>query len=319
VRWLEWIQACRVSGKRSSAWDGARSAIRALWRWRDLPAKSLGPRLFQEIRVELAATPFVRKKRIGDRVELVSLSRSRRHILDTMERVRQMIAFGVSEELIPGDRLYALQAVPRMPDDLGEHRPRRTAVPMEHYRATIERMTPTVRALVEFIAITGCRPAEAAGLRMVDLEDTGERVWKFIPVRHKSRWRGKPRIIPVGPRAQAILRRASAGKATDAVVFDARESLPTVPGTRTDRKPSSRVRGPYTSTAIRRAIVRAARDAGVPEWTTYQLRHLRLQEVRRTAGREAAQAVAGHNRSTMVDHYAPPSWEAGEAYAAVHG
>lgn len=319
VRWLEWIQASRPSWKQSSTWQGARAAIRALRRWRDVPAKSFGPRMFQEVRVELAATPIVRRRRIGDRVELVSIPRSRRYVLDTMGKVRQLIRFGVSEELLLGDRLHALEAVQVMPDELGAHRPHRKPVPLEDYRATLQYLTPTTRALVEFIAITACRPAEAASLRMIDLEDRGERVWKYRPVRHKTKWRGHGKVIPVGPRGQEIVLRCAEGKAPDALVFDAREAIPSIPGTRSNRKPSKRVKGPFTTDAIRRAIVRAAKAAGVTEWTTYQLRHLRLQEVRKNSGREAAQAVAGHNRSTMVDHYAPPSWEAAERDAAEHG
>jgi integrase len=278
--------------------------------------------MFQEVRVELASTPIVRRRRVGDRVENVSIPRSRRYVLDTMGRVRQLVRFAVAEELLPGDRLHALEAVPDMPSELGDRRPRRQPVPMADYRATLEHLTPATRAIVEFICLTGCRPDEAAALRLVDIEDRDERVWKYRPARHKNQWRGHAKVIPVGPKAQAIVLEASRGRETGALVFDARQA---VRGDRgpilrlTARKPSPRVKGQWTTDGIRRAIVRAAELAGVPKWTTYQLRHLRLQEVRRNSGREAAQAVAGHNRSTMVDHYAPPSWEAAERDAAVYG
>ena len=322
VRWLEWIQASRPSWKRSSGWQGARAAIRALRRWRDVPAKEFGPRMFQEVRVELAATAIVRRRRVGGRVETVSIPRSRRYVLDTMGRVRQLVRFAVAEELLPGDRLHALEAVPDMPAELGERRPRRQPVPLPDYRATLEHLTPATRAIVEFICLTGCRPDEAATLRLSEIEDRDQEVWKYRPARHKNQWRGHAKVIPVGPKAQAIILKASRGREPNALVFDSREAVPGARGPilrLADRKPSPRVKGEWTTAGIRRAIVRAAESAGVPQWTTYQLRHLRLQEVRRNSGREAAQAVAGHNRSTMVDHYAPPSWEAAERDAAVYG
>jgi hypothetical protein len=66
--------------------------------------------------------------------------------------------------------------------------------------------------------------------------------------------------------------------------------------------------------AVRRAVDKAnaaARENRLPEianWTPYQLRYLRLREVRRRGGREEARSIAGHARATMTDHYAPAGW-----------
>ena len=66
--------------------------------------------------------------------------------------------------------------------------------------------------------------------------------------------------------------------------------------------------------AVRRAVPRANKEreklgeAPLPYWTPYQLRYLRLREIRTAGGREAAQAIAGHSEATMTDHYAPANW-----------
>ena len=85
------------------------------------------------------------------------------------------------------------------------------------------------------------------------------------------------------------------------------------------RRASARVGKLFTSNAIRVAIQRAAAVAGVPSWTPYQLRYLRLREIRRDYGPEAARATAGHTRESMTAHYAPPSWEAAAGAAAASG
>ena len=74
----------------------------------------------------------------------------------------------------------------------------------------------------------------------------------------------------------------------------------------------------FTKDAIRIAIRRAVDRANVvrkreglkplPQWTPYQLRYLRLWEVRRFGGKEAAQATAGHTQAAMTDHYADADW-----------
>ena len=44
-----------------------------------------------------------------------------------------------------------------------------------------------------------------------------------------------------------------------------------------------------------------------------------LREIRKRGGREAAQAVAGHSRATMTDHYAPANWSKATRAALTSG
>jgi integrase len=71
-----------------------------------------------------------------------------------------------------------------------------------------------------------------------------------------------------------------------------------------DRWPANHAPGSY-----RQAIQRAAKQAKVSKWFPYQLRHLAATEVRNALGVESAQALLGHSRADMTQHYAQLSEE----------
>lgn len=71
--------------------------------------------------------------------------------------------------------------------------------------ATLPHLNRHVRGLVEFQRLTGCRPGEACLIRRRDL-DTGGSVWLYRPSHHKLAYRGKPRIIAIGPKTQEVVR-----------------------------------------------------------------------------------------------------------------
>jgi integrase len=63
----------------------------------------------------------------------------------------------------------------------------------------------------------------------------------------------------------------------------------------------------YTSASYRRALKRAAEIAKVDHWFPYQLRHTAGTVVREALGIEAAQALLGHSKAAMTEHYAKQS------------
>lgn len=323
--WIASIEQARNGDfKRASDWNGAIAAARALRTVAAMPAKDFGPRALQEVRRRLVDTPFLRKRKLPDGTETFdAIPRSRRYVNDTVGRIRQLFNWAVGLELIPPERAYALSRVRALPVGQGRETARRTEVSAEVVNKTLPHLTAEVRALVEFIRWTGCRPSEACRLRMSDVHDRDRPTWRYRPPMHKTAHRGQYRDVPIGPQARAILQAHAAGREDDDYVFDPRRSLARI-ATGGDiiklrRKPSSRVGSMFTSSALRVAIQRAAEAAGVPPWTAYQLRYLRLREIRRDYGPEAARATAGHTRDTMTAHYAPPSWEAAAGAAAASG
>jgi integrase len=323
--WIAAIERERAGKhKRASNWNGAIAAARALRSVAAMPAREFGPRALQEVRRRLVDTPFVRKRRLPDGTEsFVSSPRSRRYVNDTIGRVRQLFNWAVGLELIPPERAYALSRVRALPMGQGRETDRRTEVSVEVVNATLPHLTDEARALVLFIRWTGCRPSEATRLRVCDIHDRDGTAWRYRPPMHKTAHRGQSRDVPIGPQARASLEEHAEGRADDEYVFDPRRSLARIAISgdiiKMRRRPSSRVGTMFTAAAIRTAIARAAAAAGVPAWTPYQLRYLRLREIRRDYGPEAARATAGHTRESMTAHYAPPSWEAAARAAAASG
>lgn len=323
--WIASIEQARGGNyKRASDWNGAIAAARALRSVAAMPAREFGPRALQDVRRRLVDTPFLRKRRLPDGTETFdTIPRSRRYVNDTVGRIRQLFNWAVGLELIPPERAYALSRVRALPVGLGRETERRTEVAAATVDATLPHLTDEVRALVLFIRWTACRPSEACRLRMCDVHDRDRGTWRYRPPMHKTAHRGQFRDVPIGPQARAILETHAVGRADDEYVFDPRRSLARI-ATGGDiikmrRKASSRVGTMFTAAVLRVAIQRAAEAAGVPAWTPYQLRYLRLREIRRDYGPEAARATAGHTRDTMTAHYAPPSWEAAAGAAAKSG
>lgn len=318
--WIASIERDRRGAhQRSSSWNGAIAATRALRSVATMPAKDFGPRALQDVRRRLVDTPIHRRRKTpGGKEELELVPRSRRYVNDTIGRVRQLFNWAVGLELIPPEKAYALSRIRPLPLGMGRETNRRTEVSAEAFNLTVPHMTDEARAIVTFIRWTACRPSEAAGLRMCDVFDRDRPTWRFRPPMHKTAHRGQQRDIPIGPQAQRILERHAAGRSPDEFVFDPRRSVARSKGNTLPirRRPSSRVGAKFTAAAIRTAIGRAAAAAGVPAWTPYQLRYLRLKEIRRDHGVEAARATAGHTRESMTSHYAPPSWEAAAVAAA---
>lgn len=310
-------------GKRSSKQTRAVLAGRALRPFAFMPAAAFGTRAFLDSRQLLIDRPADHR---GDKASDAPKKRlSRRYVNDIMQAVRQMFDWGVLQELVPDDRAAALRIV--KPLQIGESKARETAprkpVRPSVVKATLPYLTKEVADLVWFIRLTGCRPSEACRMKLARIRDRDKPVWRYVPRHHKTAHKGKQRHIAIGPQAQTIVVAHTAGRDSSEYVFTPQRSVPRTnakigAAPRKPKKPSPRAGRMFKKDTLRvavcRAITRANRDrdeAGLPKlphWTPYQLRYTRLREIRKAAGREAAQAIAGHSAATMTDHYAPANW-----------
>lgn len=229
----------------------------------DILAKDFGPKAFKAMRMAMIEADW-----------------SRGYIGEQCQRIKRMIAWGVSEEILPRDAKHALDAVPGL--TAGEFGVRETGdvppVPDDVVAATLAHLGPTVADMVRVHRFTGMRPGELIQLSS-DYIDRKAEVWMFTPPKHKNKKRGKHRVIAIGPKAQAIL-----GK----YLF----------GDRCFR---------YSSASYRRAIHRACRRAAVEKWSPNQLRHTAATEIRQQFGLEHAQVALGHSRSRTTEIYALPN------------
>jgi integrase len=252
-----------------------------------------------------------------------------------VHRVRRMFRWAASVELIPASVVRALDTVDGLKrgrsaaEDPDPVRP----VPVEHVEAVLPFLSRPVAAMVKVQLLTGCRPGEVIGMRGCDLSP-GKPNWEFRPQSHKNSWRGQDRVIPLGPRAQEVVREFLTTDPS-AHLFSARQAVAEhharrSGSRRTKRTPSELARrcpdGPgrhhadrFDRRGYRQAVVRACRRAGVPRWSPLQLRHTAATLIRARYGLEAAQSVLGHAKPDATLLYAERDLARAHAVAAAIG
>jgi integrase len=193
-------------------------------------------------------------------------------------------------------------------------------VPQEDFQRTIEFLQPLVRALIEILRLTGARLSEACTMRTSDVDRTGA-TWVYRPRWHKNSRRGLPREIQMGLRAQEVLRPWLRPEAPEEFVFSPRRTVELMREAARQERRSKRPNGKgnrkkpktkprrlaserYNRNSLLHAVSRAARRAGVQQWSPGQLRHLRATELEEQFGAATAAACLGHATvDTTINHY----------------
>ena len=159
----------------------------------------------------------------------------------------------------------------------------------------------------------------------IDMESD---IWVYEPHEHKNKWRGHERKIPLGPKAQVLLR-PFLDRPLTTYFFSPKEAeewryaelrnnrkTPLTPSQRKRRPkrrpkkaPGDRYKTSSYSQAISYGIKKANKDRKgkeppIPHWFPLQLRHTRATEVRREYGLDAAQVTLGHARADVTQVYA---------------
>jgi integrase len=78
-------------------------------------------------------------------------------------------------------------------------------VSLESVEAVRPHVSRQVWGMVQLQLVTGARPGEIVAMRLGDLNTTGT-IWEYVPREHKTEHQGKGRLIPIGPKGQAVLR-----------------------------------------------------------------------------------------------------------------
>jgi len=239
------------------------------------------------------------------RQHMIEKGWSRKLINSCINRVRRFVKWAVSEELAPPSAYEALRSVAGL--QFGRTAARETEpvrpVPDAWISPVLPFLSAQVRAMVEVQRLTGMRPAEVVIMRSCDVDVSGE-IWFYEPETHKNQWRGHRRIVPIGPRAQQIIR-PFLTLSTTAYVFNPidaereRNALrrltrktPMTPSQASRRPKAQAKRERYSVDSYRRAIeygisqankLRAENDQ-IPHWYPLQLRHSRGTEIRKSHG-----------------------------------
>jgi integrase len=171
--------------------------------------------------------------------------------------------------------------------------------------------------MLELQLVTGMRPGEARAMRGCDLETSGD-IWFYRPAHHKTRHKGKDRVIAIGPRGQEIIK-PFLNLDTQAYLFSPQAALEQYraerraqrktlvqPSQQNRRKarPQKRPGSTYSMSAYATAVAKACVKAKVPHFHPHQIRHTHATEVRRRFGLEAAQVALGHSQAQITEVYA---------------
>jgi integrase len=268
----------------------------------------------------------------------------RHYINQNVARIKQLFAWGVSEELLPPTHIHALQTVPDLKQGEEGTREGRTVKPVDTWvvEATMRFLAPHFRDMVELQLLSGMRSGEVCLLRTCDIDTTGE-VWEYKPHRHKTQKRGFDRTVYFGPRAQEILRKYLRPVLTE-YLFQPAEGIQWAAEARRrvmsperrrvmDRQNDWRRRMKaklgqvrikqrrpcYESTTYRQSLGRAIDKANswakgglicdndtriVPQWHPHQLRHAAATHLREKFGCETARVILGHANLKTTELYA---------------
>jgi integrase len=216
-----------------------------------------------------------------------------------------MYAWAASEDLIAPEAHAALRVV--LPLKPGRCRARvnppvRPATQEEVglVLADLDARTPAVAAMVRVQRLCAMRPQEVCYLRPQDLRDRDKPVWKYVvpPQANKKAHESRIRWVPVGPRAQAILRPFLEDCKPEAAVFRPRD----YPGRRRSKTWPGYCPNSYCD-AIRRSCARV----GV-SWHVNQLRHAGATTIRARADLDTARATLGHSDAATTSDYAEQDW-----------
>jgi integrase len=234
-----------------------------------LPVQAFGPRCFHEVRKRMATT----KKRA---------KRSRGYVNELANKMQQAFRWGVGQEMVDPATVARLDAVPSLkPRELGlEDNERVEGVEWSLVEKTLEYLSERNADVIRLLWETAARPDELLRMQAGDIVDNVYRVRH-----HKTERWNKRRVIPLGPKAMAILEkylkfRPSIENPT-CKLFDWLEDSHTL----------------YT--AVRRACERGK----LQHWFPYQLRHAALSRISLEHGKEIAQLIAGHSSAQMTDRY----------------
>ena len=305
------------------------------------PASEFGPLALKSIRHEM----------VNHKSKKTEKQLCRRYINQQIGRIKRVFKWAASEELVPPAVFHGLSTVIGLKYGRTNARESDPVRPVDDadIQPVLPFMSPIVAAMVRLERITGMRPGEVGRMRTCDIDRSGD-IWVYEPFDHKNRWRGHSRRIPLGPKAQEIIR-PFLDRPDDAFLFSPRESeewrlrhrapyngrsrrTPVYPSELRRRDAKRRVsrhgkrkRPPgdhYVtssySQAVRYAIEKAARHGvQVERWFPNQLRHTRGTEVRRDYRLEGSRVILGEASVNVTEHYAEENFELARRIAAETG
>lgn len=287
--WQHCIEYYVKDGKPTDEQAGIKAAIKRLKEeFGGLPISELGP-----LKIQALQQRFVR-----DGV-------SRYYVNKSINRLKRMFRWAVSQELIPPSISQAIDAVSALKKGRTKAYELTPVPPVDD--ATIEATLPKIaspitRDMVRIQRLTGMRPGELFVMKAKDIDRNGvEGCWIYEPEKHKTEHHSQSRKVVIGPKAQKLLAKYILGDGEKHCFLTERGK-------------------PYNRSNYRDRIRHACKMAfpapeGLREkekkawekdhrWKPNQLRHSLATEVRKEYGLEAVQATLSHAEMKTSEIYA---------------
>lgn len=266
---------------------------------------------------------------------------SRGVINQRVGRIKRMFKWAVEHELISPMVHHALTAVRGLEPGRGEARETEPVKPVasDCVLNVLPWVRPQVGAMLQLQMHTGMRSGEVTTMRGADIDMSGA-VWLYRPAVHKTSYRGRTRVIAIGPKGQEVLRPWLRSNSEDylfqpieadrayrrAQRLVRRTKVQPSQQHRSKRHPQRKPGERYTSCSYHRAVAEAIKKANhhmaceacretelrcaacsekmIPHFFPHQLRHTKATEIRAAAGLDAARAVRGHSTPIVTEVYA---------------
>lgn len=243
-----------------------------------------------------------------------------------LNKLRQVLKWGVSYDLVPVEVLAKVQTVEGIRAGESEliEKEKVREVSDDVLRATLPWLNPVAADMVRIQRACCMRPSEVCRLLVMDIDRTGE-VWTAV-IHNKIERVGVKRIVAFGPEEIRILKKRIAGKGMEEAVFSPRDAMeelyeekrakrktPLTPSQRKrdEKRRATRLNGlkmAYDANSYRHAVKAAVEKANrngvrIPHWFPYQIRHQAYTANSLQFGQEAAAYIAGHTSIEMARVY----------------
>lgn len=152
------------------------------------------------------ANDFGPLKLKATRQYLIDQGLCRTEINKRIGRIKRVFKWAVSEELVSPSVHEGLRTVSGLLHGRSKARESKPVTPVseDQVELTLPYVSPQISAIIRLQLLTGMRPGEVLCMTSRDL-DRSEDVWVYEPAKHKNRWRGHRRLIPLGPAAQELI------------------------------------------------------------------------------------------------------------------
>lgn len=186
--WLDWAKGYYPDAKEYKHCGAAAAA--ALEEHAGTLLSSFGPRILKQVRTAMVARGW-----------------SRPYVNRQVKRLRRMFRWGVEHEFCSPVILEGLRAVAPLREGRTSAPEPTPVTPVDPamVAAVLPHCSPVVAAMIQLQELTGMRSKNLCHLTPGQIDQDGD-VWWYRPRKHKSSWRGKSLGVPLGPRAQALLK-----------------------------------------------------------------------------------------------------------------